>query len=143
MGWFTRRKERTQKPAVVPRRRITKVRAGVIEFISAAAQESHPNEFGGTLRANGDTIVEVLLVPGTTSGRTHATFQLHMLPIDFTVKGTVHSHPGGNPNPSNADRELFERYGSTHIIIAEPYNARTWRAYDGRGQPIRLEVVDG
>jgi proteasome lid subunit RPN8/RPN11 len=140
MGFF-RRGRRDKEPRPPPRRRITKVNRSVIELISAAAQEQHPNEFGGTLRAQGDAITEVLLVPGTVSGATHAIFQLHMLPIDMSVKGTVHSHPGGNPRPSNADRELFARFGTTHIIIAEPYTARTWRAYDGRGQPIELEVV--
>jgi proteasome lid subunit RPN8/RPN11 len=141
MGWFGRKKDRP--PRQPPKRRITKVNKSVIDLIGAAAQAQHPNEFGGTLRAQGDTITEVLLVPGTVSGATHAIFQLHMLPIDLSVKGTVHSHPGGNPRPSNADRELFSRYGTTHIIIAEPYNARTWRAYDGRGDPIQLEVVPG
>lgn len=143
MGWFGRKKDRDKKPRPKPRRKITKVTESVIDLISAAAQEQHPDEFGGTLRVKGDTITEVLLVPGTVSGATHAIFKLHMLPIDLSVKGTVHSHPGGNPRPSRADRELFDRFGSTHIIIAEPYTRDTWRAYDGHGEPITLEVVPG
>jgi proteasome lid subunit RPN8/RPN11 len=140
MGWFSRGPKTPRTP---PPRHITKVNESVIDLISAAAQETHPNEFGGSLRASGDTITEVLLVPGTVSGATHAIFQLNMLPIDLSIKGTVHSHPGGNPRPSNADVELFTRFGDTHIIIAEPYTRHTWRAYDGRGRPIRLDVVDG
>ncbi|MCI4354750.1 MAG: hypothetical protein L3K06_05230, partial [Thermoplasmata archaeon] len=60
----------------------------------ACAASSYPNEFGGILRSDPPgTISELLLLPGTTSGRRHANFQLNMLPVDLAVAGTVHSHP--------------------------------------------------
>jgi proteasome lid subunit RPN8/RPN11 len=159
VGWFSRKKNEPSIPAPadwsaqVARDRgipptpasgkpAPRIRKSVIDLISASAQSQHPNEFGAMLRSEKGIITELLLLPGTVSGRSHAIFFFNMLPIDFSVRGTVHSHPGGDPRPSDADLELFRKHGSLHIIIAEPYTPRTWRAYDGRGDPIRLEVVD-
>lgn len=139
MGWlFGRRKEPPPAPAPKPP---PKVRRAVLDFIAQVARSQHPHEFGGVLRVEKGVITEVLVVPGTVSGPTHALFNFHMLPIDFSIRGTVHSHPGSVPLPSDADLDLFRRYGTIHIIIAEPYTERTWRAYDGRGEPLRLDVV--
>lgn len=137
--WFGRRKtpEAPAKPVSPP-----KIRRDVIDLICASAKSQHPNEFGGVLRAHKGVITEILLLPGTVSGQSHAIFQLNMLPIDFSVRGTVHSHPSGVPLPSGADLELFRRFGTFHIIIGEPYTPRTWRAYNGRGEPVRVEVVE-
>lgn len=139
MGWFGRRAAPKEPPKPYW---VTRIRRHVLDLILASAQSQHPNEFGGLLRAQKGVVTELLVLPGTVSGSTHAIFQLHMLPIDFSVKGTVHSHPSPNPSPSGADRELFARFGSTHIIVASPYNLRTWRAYNGSGDPIQMEVVD-
>lgn len=118
------------------------MRRDVLDLICETAKSQHPNEFGGLLRREKGVITELLVLPGTVSGPTHAIFQFHMLPIDFSVVGTVHSHPGSIPKPSGADKELFRRYGNTHIIIAEPYTERTWRGYDGLANPIKIDVVD-
>ena len=118
-----------------------RVERDVIDLICQAAKASHPHEFGGLLRAEKGLVTELMLLPGTISGETHAIFQLGMLPIDFSVRGTVHSHPNGVALPSGADLELFRRFGTFHIIIGAPYTARSWRAYDGRGEPVEAEVV--
>lgn len=139
------RRRRSEQPLAVrgpARTAAPRVRRSLIQLVCQAARAEHPNEFGGMLRVEKGVVTELLLAPGTVSGPTHATFQFHMLPIDFSVVGTVHSHPGSVPLPSGADLDLFRRYGKFHIIIAEPYTERTWRAYDGRGDPVRVEVVD-
>lgn len=108
----------------------------------ACARSAFPNEFGGILRADvPGTISELLLLPGTTAGRRHANFQLHMLPIDLAVAGTVHSHPSGALHPSDADVTLFRRWGQRHIILGHPYGEGSWRAYDGNGREVALAVV--
>jgi len=143
MGWWFGRKKREAEPEKPRAPSVLRVRGDVIALICQSARASHPREFGGVLRADKEEIIsELLLLPGTVSGQTHAIFQLHMLPIDFAVRGTVHSHPSGTPLPSEADLDLFRRFGRRHIIIGSPYNERSWRAYDGRGEPIRAEVVD-
>jgi proteasome lid subunit RPN8/RPN11 len=109
----------------------------------ASAASAFPNEFGGVLRADPPGVIsEILHLPGTTSGRRHANFQLYMLPVDLTVVGTVHSHPSGALHPSDADLGLFRRWGRRHIIVGSPFGPGAWRAYDGNGTETRLEVVE-
>ncbi|HEX2021169.1 MAG TPA: Mov34/MPN/PAD-1 family protein, partial [Candidatus Thermoplasmatota archaeon] len=84
----------------------------------------------------------VVLVPGTLGGDRHAILPLGYLPVDSSLVGTVHSHPGPYAIPSDADKQLFRHFGHTHVIIAEPYNERTWIAYDHDAREIELEVVE-
>ncbi len=120
----------------------TSVTRRALDSALASARSSHPNEFGGVLRADPPGVIsEILLVPGTTAGRRHANFRLYMLPADLTVVGTVHSHPSGALHPSDADLQLFRGWGRRHIILGAPYTAGQWRAYDGNGRETRLEVV--
>ncbi|HTT44704.1 MAG TPA: Mov34/MPN/PAD-1 family protein [Thermoplasmata archaeon] len=107
----------------------------------ASARSAYPNEFGGVLRADPPGVIsELLLLPGTTAGRRHANFHLYMLPADLTVVGTIHSHPSGALHPSDADVRLFRNWGRRHIIVGAPYGPGSWRAYDGNGEEVRLEV---
>ncbi|MCJ7719862.1 MAG: Mov34/MPN/PAD-1 family protein [Candidatus Hadarchaeum sp.] len=95
------------------------------------------------LRATGDTVKEVLLLPGTISSGRSAVMKLHMLPIDPSACGTVHSHPSGSTSPSQEDLMLFAKYGRVHIIVAEPFDEHSWRAYDYRGNEINLTLSAG
>ena len=107
----------------------------------ASARSAYPNEFGGVLRADPPGVIsELLLLPGTTAGRRHANFRLYMLPADLTVVGTLHSHPSGALHPSDADIQLFRNWGRRHIIVGAPFGPGSWRAYDGNGEEVRLEV---
>ena len=112
-----------------------------LRMILEASKDTYPKEFAAILRAEEGVITELLLLPGTISGDVHAVFQLHMLPIDFSVVGTIHSHPSGNYSPSGADLNLFSHFGRVHIITGKPYTESTWQAYDHNGNPRQLEVV--
>lgn len=136
-----RRDKEAAKPAR-PQRRVTRIRRDVLEMMCEAARESHPNEFGASMRAEGDTVTELIFVPGTIGGESHAILPLGMLPVDFSIVGTIHSHPGPWAIPSDADKELFRNFGHTHIIIAEPYTVDTWIAYDQAAREIELEIVE-
>jgi len=93
------------------------------------------------LRAAGDVIKEVLILPGTLSSDESAVLRLHMLPIDPSACGTVHSHPSPNASPSGEDLTFFAKFGYVHIVVAFPYNERSWKTYNHRGEDIKLEVV--
>ena len=112
----------------------------VLELILHASRSSHPNEFAGVLRAKEGVISEVVFLPGTLSSKESAVMRLHMMPIDLTACGTVHSHPSPSPEPSEADLALFRKFGDVHIIVAFPYDEDSWRAYDHLGNRVTLEV---
>jgi len=121
-----------------------KIKRKCLDFILECAKSSYPNEFGGLLRVDTDekhTIVEIVILPGTISGDSHAIFKLHMLPIDFTIVGTIHSHPSVSFHPSDADALLFRKYGKVHIVVACPFTDSSWRAYDHNGNELEIEVI--
>lgn len=139
MGWFGR-----DRKAEAPRRarRVDAIRVEALDLICEMAKAAHPNEFGATLRAEEGIITEVVLVPGTLGGDRHAILPLGYLPIDNSLVGTVHSHPGPEAIPSDADQQLFRHFGHTHIIIAEPYDHDSWVAYDHDARVLDLDILD-
>jgi len=125
-------------------RRIKGIERECLDMIKESARSIHPREFAGLLSVGEDKeiISEVVLLPGTISGSTHAIYRLTMAPVDHSIVGTVHSHPSPYPIPSEADINFFQKYGRVHIIIAMPYDDDSWRAYDFNGNRIDLEVVE-
>jgi len=122
-------------------KRVDAISRKTLRMILEASKDTHPQEFGAILRAEEGVIFELLLVPGTISGKRHAIFQLHMLPADFSVVGTVHSHPSGVYEPSEEDRHLFSKFGGIHLIVGSPYTEETWAAWTYAGERIPLRVV--
>ena len=138
MGLFTRR----LKAPPAPKQWYITQRC--LELILASSQSSFPKEFGALLRVDEEektTITEVVLLPGTISGNSHAIFRLHMLPIDYSVVGTVHSHPSSIARPSEADLDLFGHFGRVHLIVGvSPWGQSSWRAYDHEGRPLDVKI---
>jgi proteasome lid subunit RPN8/RPN11 len=124
-------------------RPIQSIERECLELIMESARSIHPREFAGLLSVGDakETISEVVLLPGTISGSRHAMYQLTMAPVDHDIVGTVHSHPSGYPIPSEADIQLFQKYGRVHIIMAMPYDESSWRAYNFEGTEFDLEIV--
>lgn len=115
-----------------------------LELICESAKSVFPNEFAGLLRVDEEkkhVVTEVVLIPGTISGSQHALYRLHMKPVDFSIVGTVHSHPSGSFYPSDADLQLFGRFGRVHIIAARPYSSKSWQAYDGKGNTVSMHII--
>jgi len=121
-----------------------KITQKCLKLILEASKSNYPKEFGGLLRVDRiskDIINEVVILPGTVSGEAHAIFKLHMLPIDYSIVGTVHSHPSPFPIPSEADLSLFDRFGKIHIIVANPFNENSWKAYDYMGNKLDIDII--
>ena len=138
MGFFSRKKKIDYVPTS------WKIKKDCLNLIIECAKYSFPNEFGGLLRVDDelkDTITEVVILPGTISGDSHAIFQMHMRPIDFSIVGTVHSHPSPFARPSDADLHLFSKYGKIHIIAAIPFSGKSWKAYDHYGKEKNIEII--
>lgn len=121
-----------------------KIKQECLNLIFECAKSNYPNEFGGLLRVSSDkkdTLTEIIILPGTISGDSHAIFKMYMLPIDFTVVGTVHSHPSYSTKPSEADLQLFRKQGKVHIISAKPFDQSSWKAYNYTGENIDIEII--
>ena len=131
-----------------------------LSFVLEASAETHPNEYMGFLRAervdrldpDADrdfgsargsdlVVVDVLVIPGTTSSPTSATVRENLVPNDGRTVGSVHSHPNGVLRPSDADLGTFGS-GSVHVIAGAPYGRDHWRAFDREGDPRDLPVLD-
>jgi len=110
-------------------------------MILESSKSMYPREFAGTLRAEGSTITEVILLPGSLSGARHAIIGLHMRPLDMSIVGSVHSHPSSVIRPSEADLHMFSKYGRVHIITGQPYNENCWKAFDPAGNEVAVEVI--
>ena len=121
-----------------------KIKRECLDLILECAKSNYPNEFGGLLRIDAlskNTIVEVIVLPGTISGDSHAIFKLHMMPIDFSIVGTVHSHPSNTAKPSKEDLNFFNKYGKIHIIVASPFTHVSWKAYNYSGREIKISLA--
>jgi len=120
------------------------IRKDVLRAILAWAGERHPYEIVLLLRGKVSrevaTVEEFLFPPFASGGRGFAKFPANMLPIDFSVIGTIHSHPKGVPMPSPSDLNHF--YGKIMMIMAHPYREDCVCAYNSRGEPLKIEVIE-
>jgi len=126
---------------VRPMKRPSSIARKTLRMILEASRDMYPLEFGAILRAEEGVITELILVPGTVSGKHHAIFQLHTLPADFAVVGTIHSHPSGVCEPSDEDLALFNKFGGIHLIVGAPYDDGSWAAWTNKGERVPLRVV--
>ena len=126
------------------RRREVVVNRSVIRSILDYAKACHPKEgillLKGSLSKNRITVNEVEIPPLAVHGFGFSNFPLHMLPLDFSVVGTSHSHPSGVLRPSITDLNKF--YGRIMIIAAYPYRSEENIAvFDREGRLIEYEIV--
>jgi proteasome lid subunit RPN8/RPN11 len=118
-----------------------KIKENILNMIMETSRDSYPNEFAAMLRAKEEIIYEIVLLPGTISGRESALYKLFMKPIDFTIVGTVHSHPSGSVRPSGADLQIFSKTGAVHVIVGSPFSMNSWAAYNREGERISVEMI--
>lgn len=121
----------------------TKLKGIYIELIDAfneAARSVHPEEFLCMLRADEGILSEMVLIPGTIYGDAHSFLNDWMAPLDFSLIGTMHSHPGYSNEPSPEDLSYFSNRGGVHIISCMPYDRNSWESYDSRGEVYELEI---
>lgn len=117
-----------------------KIKNSVLKLILEASKDSHPLEFAALLRAKYNVIYELILIP-TVTGTRSAVYYFHQKPIDFSIVGTVHSHPSGSLIPSEDDVLIFSRFGDVHIIVGYPYAEKCWKAYNRSCEEISIEVI--
>ena len=85
-------------------------------------------------------IVDLIVPPLATYGHGFANYQLHLLPMDFSLVGTVHSHPSDNTTPSDVDFNHF--FGRILMIVGYPYaSEQNVAVYNSCGEKLPIEVT--
>jgi len=112
-----------------------------LNFILETSKSMAPEEFAGLLQEKDGIITEVFILPGTESSDQNAVIKLFIMPNVKSV-GSIHSHPGPNRTPSQADLQLFSKTGNCHIIVGHPYDKQSWTCYDIEGNVRELQVLD-
>jgi len=122
---------------------MTAIKRGTLEAVVLAARNTFPDEFLALLSSKKDNgiIDEFVLLP-SIYGKTFSSIRLDLLPYTAGTLGSVHSHPSHYASPSGADLRTFKKMGKIHLIIARPFNLESVKAFDAKGNPVALEVVE-
>jgi proteasome lid subunit RPN8/RPN11 len=116
----------------------------LLNAIFEGARRLYPKESFLLLRGkkskNVIRVSDLVVPPLAVYGYGFANLPLHMLPIDFSIVGTVHSHPSGNINPSDVDLNHF--FGRILMIVGFPFaDAQNVAVYSSNGEKMPLQVT--
>lgn len=120
-----------------------KIKKVTLQTIMELSKAAFPNEFSGMLVGDKDEklINDIYIIPVTLNNSHSSTIRTDLVPMSFSVIGSVHSHPSPNSNPSSADLRFFQSK-NINIISRYPYNLTDFSSYDNKGQSIILEIID-
>jgi proteasome lid subunit RPN8/RPN11 len=117
-----------------------KIKQNLIDDAFQAADNFLPKEFmcflGGD--ENKQEINEIVILP-TYNGETFSSVNLNIMPFDKTIIGSLHSHPNGFAQPSNADKQFFKRYKINLILGNGPI--RQIGFFDNKSNPLQVEII--
>jgi len=124
---------------------IISINKELLEAILEGAKRLYPKETMLLLRGRKSKksveINDLLIPPLATYGRGFSSLPLHMLPMDFSLVGTAHSHPSGNLTPSHTDLNHF--FGVVLMITAFPFrNKENVAVYNRGGEKLTLQVTE-
>lgn len=120
------------------------VPSNILDAIYAGAKELYPRESFLLLRGKKSkgviNITDLVLAPFAAHGEGAVHFNPYMFSGDFSLVGTVHSHPSGNISPSDTDLNYF--FGRILMIVGYPYEGEGCVvAYDSNGDKVPIEVT--
>jgi len=120
------------------------VSAELLDSIFEGAKRLYPKETFLLLRGkkskNSIRVTDLVVPPLAVYGYGFANLPFHMLPMDFSVVGTVHSHPSGNINPSSVDLNHF--FGRILMIVGFPFaSAQNVAVYGSKGEKLPLQIT--
>ena len=124
---------------------IVSINRELLQAIFEGAKNLYPRETFLLRRGKKEktrlAISELVVPPLATYGRGFANAPLHMLPVDFSIIGTIHSHPSGNLKPSAAD--LNHSFGRIIMIAGFPFtDEQNIAGYDRNGEKLALQIVE-
>jgi len=116
----------------------------LLQAIFEGARRLYPKEtillLRGRKKKDQIAVSDLVVPPLANYGRGFANIPTYMLPIDFSIVGTVHSHPSGIIVPSHADLNHF--FGVILMIVGFPFaSAENVAVYNRNGEKLTLSVV--
>lgn len=112
-----------------------------IDGFNESAKSTYPDEFICLHRVHDGLIDEMVMLPGTIYGDSHSIIFEWMSPVDLEQSGSAHSHPGYSNEASEDDLTMFGHFGGVHFITCQPYDRKSWAAYNSRGERIHLDML--
>jgi proteasome lid subunit RPN8/RPN11 len=117
----------------------------ILDAIYAGAKQLYPRESFLMLRGKKSKgvirVSDLVLAPLAVHGHGFANFNPYMLSGDFSLVGTVHSHPSGNISPSHVDLNHF--FGRILMIVGPPFEGEACVAvYDSNGEKIPIQIIN-
>ena len=117
---------------------------GLLGEMMMFAKERHPKEailmLRGSVKKETITITDYLFPPFATTNSISASYPIHMLPIDFSIVGTAHSHPSGSLQLSTQDMNNI--YGRISVVLGFPYGFGDVAAYNKQAERLLVRVTD-
>ncbi len=119
--------------------------SNILETIYAGAKELYPRESFLLLRGKKHKgniyITDIVLAPLSVHGHGFAHFNPFMFECDYSLVGTVHSHPSGVIRPSDTDMNYF--FGRVLMIVGYPYEGKNCvAAFDSDAQKMPIEITE-
>ncbi len=115
----------------------------IFDMVFESARRVHPKEtiflLRGKKKGSSWEITEMIIPPAATHGLGFSGFPMHMLPMDFSIVGSIHSHPSGNISPSVMD--LNHSLGKVIIIVGFPYQGNEIAAYNRDGKKLNVRII--
>jgi proteasome lid subunit RPN8/RPN11 len=128
----------------MPAATVIRIPSNILDAVYAGAKELYPRESFLLLRGKKSkgiiSITDLLLAPFAAHEEGAVHFNPYMFAGDYTLVGTVHSHPSGNISPSNTDLNYF--FGRVLMIVGYPYEGKGCiAAYDSNGDKVPIEIT--
>ena len=116
----------------------------LLDSIFEGARQLYPKETILMLRGKKTKetirVTDLIVPPLATYGQGFASYPFHLLPMDFSLVGSVHSHPSGNKTPSDVDLNNF--FGRILMIVGYPYKTESdVVAYNCNGEKLPIQVT--
>ncbi|MFQ6074179.1 MAG: Mov34/MPN/PAD-1 family protein [Candidatus Bathyarchaeia archaeon] len=116
----------------------------IIQMILESARTLYPKEtiflLRGKTRKDKIIISEIVIPPSATYGKGFASLPMFMMPVDFSIIGTAHSHPSGSLALSVED--MNHAVGKVILVAAYPYDGiDNLAVYNRKGEKLRVRVT--